>query len=61
MTVSLSDVFAADGLLAGRIAGYRPRAQQLELAERIAETIAENRVLVAEAGTGTGKTFAYLI
>ena len=61
MTASLSDVFSAEGLLAGRIPGYRPRAQQLELAEQIAAAIAENRVLVAEAGTGTGKTFAYLI
>lgn len=61
MISSLSDVFSTEGLLAGRIPGYRPRAQQLELAERIAAAIAENRVLVAEAGTGTGKTFAYLI
>jgi ATP-dependent DNA helicase DinG len=36
-------------------------AQQLELAERIAAAIADNQVLVAEAGTGTGKTYAYLV
>jgi ATP-dependent DNA helicase DinG len=36
-------------------------AQQLELAERIAAAMADNRVLVAEAGTGTGKTYAYLV
>lgn len=58
---SLSDVFSPDGLLASRIPGYRLRPQQLEMAERIAAAIAGNKVLVAEAGTGTGKTFAYLV
>jgi len=58
---SLTDVFAPDGLLAGNIPGYRLRPQQLEMAERIAAAIAGNKVLVAEAGTGTGKTFAYLV
>jgi ATP-dependent DNA helicase DinG len=47
--------------LAAGIPGYRQRAQQLEMAERIAAALAANRVLVAEAGTGTGKTFAYLV
>ena len=58
---SLSDVFSPDGLLASRIPGYRLRPQQLEMAERIEAAIAANTVLVAEAGTGTGKTFAYLV
>jgi ATP-dependent DNA helicase DinG len=58
---SLSDVFSPDGLLAGSIPGYRLRPQQLEMAERIAAAMAANSVLVAEAGTGTGKTFAYLV
>jgi ATP-dependent DNA helicase DinG len=61
MTTSLSDVFSPDGLLASSIPGYRLRPQQLEMAERIAAAIAGNKVLVAEAGTGTGKTFAYLV
>ncbi|MDR3300152.1 MAG: ATP-dependent DNA helicase [Candidatus Accumulibacter sp.] len=58
---SLADVFALDGLLAAAIPGYRLRPLQLEMAERIAATIKNNTVLVAEAGTGTGKTFAYLV
>ena len=58
---SLSDVFSPDGLLTSRIPGYRLRPQQLEMAERIEAAIAANTVLVAEAGTGTGKTFAYLV
>ena len=61
MTPTLSDVFSPDGLLASSIPGYRLRPQQLEMAERIAAAIAGNKVLVAEAGTGTGKTFAYLV
>jgi ATP-dependent DNA helicase DinG len=61
MTLSLSEVFSPDGPLAAGIPGYRLRAQQLEMAERIAAALAENRVLVAEAGTGTGKTYAYLV
>jgi len=58
---SLSDVFSPEGLLAESIPGYRLRPQQLEMAERIASAISGNKVLVAEAGTGTGKTFAYLV
>jgi len=61
MTISLSDVFSPEGLLASSIPGYRLRAQQLEMAERIAAAMAANSVLVAEAGTGTGKTYAYLV
>ena len=59
--LSLAEVFSPEGPLASGIPGYRLRTQQLEMAERIATAMAENRVLVAEAGTGTGKTFAYLV
>ncbi len=41
--------------------GYRPRPGQVELADAIARTLRDDGVLVAEAGTGTGKTFAYLV
>ena len=61
MSRTIQDVFAPDGLLATSIPGYRLRPQQLEMAERIAAAIADNSVLVAEAGTGTGKTYAYLV
>ncbi|HEX6690160.1 MAG TPA: ATP-dependent DNA helicase, partial [Burkholderiales bacterium] len=43
------------------IPGYRPRGQQLEMAAAIEQAIERDGVLVAEAGTGTGKTFAYLV
>ena len=58
---SLSDLFAPDGPLAAAIPGYRVRGQQVEMAERIAAAIHSHAVFVAEAGTGTGKTFAYLV
>jgi ATP-dependent DNA helicase DinG len=58
---NLDLVFAADGPLAETIPGYRMRSQQLEMAQAIEDAIKHGRQLVAEAGTGTGKTFAYLI
>ncbi len=61
MSQSLSEVFSPTGPLAGSIPGYRTRTQQLDMAERVAAALADNRVLVAEAGTGTGKTYAYLV
>jgi ATP-dependent DNA helicase DinG len=57
---SLSDAFSPVGPLARAIPGFRVRAQQVEMAERIAAAIAARQVFIAEAGTGTGKTFAYL-
>lgn len=54
-------VFAPDGPLATTIPGYRMRIQQLEMAKAIEDAIRHQRQLVAEAGTGTGKTFAYLV
>jgi ATP-dependent DNA helicase DinG len=58
---SLDRIFAPEGPLAAAVPGFRPRPQQLEMAQRIAAAIAGNLALVAEAGTGTGKTFAYLV
>jgi ATP-dependent DNA helicase DinG len=43
------------------VASFRPRAQQRDMAMAVAEAIRDNAILVAEAGTGTGKTFAYLV
>ena len=57
----LDSFFSSSGALAQSVPGFRARSQQLAMAQTIADTIAGNRVLVAEAGTGTGKTFAYLV
>ncbi len=58
---SLQETFSPDGPLARAITGYRVRAQQVDMAERIAAAINDCSVFIAEAGTGTGKTFAYLV
>ncbi len=57
----LEAVFGADGALGRAIPGYRQRRQQVEMAQAIAQAMRDNSLLVAEAGTGTGKTFAYLV
>ena len=49
------------GRLITAIPGFTPRAQQIELAVAIANVMTSQTTLVAEAGTGTGKTFSYLI
>ncbi len=58
---SIRQVFEKDGILAAHIEGYHERTQQLEMALAIEDAIEHNTQLVAEAGTGTGKTFAYLV
>ncbi|MEJ2529359.1 MAG: ATP-dependent DNA helicase, partial [Gammaproteobacteria bacterium] len=57
----LSEVLGPDGLLAQHIDGFSYRPQQLQMAESVAEAMADSTVLITEAGTGTGKTFAYLV
>jgi ATP-dependent DNA helicase DinG len=57
----LQDIFLAGGSLSRALKGFVPRRQQLHMAERVAGALAERRLLVIEAGTGTGKTFGYLV
>src|SRR4249919_1762217 len=52
---------ADDGPLAEKLPGYVPRVAQLRFAEAVADAIDERATLIAEAGTGTGKTYAYLV
>lgn len=59
--LDIAECFAVDGPLAGALPGYRPRQAQIELAQAIGETIDAHGTLVAEAGTGIGKTWAYLV
>jgi len=49
------------GSLARSLSGFSPRPQQLGMARAVARTLTAGRTLVCEAGTGTGKTFAYLV
>ena len=53
-------VFSEDGELSRKIKNFRPRSEQLEMASAVEKTIENKDALVIEAGTGTGKTFAYL-
>jgi len=53
--------FAGDGPLARAFDGYEPRPGQQQLASEVARTLTSGGTLVAEAGTGTGKTLAYLV
>jgi ATP-dependent DNA helicase DinG len=57
----LESMFAGRGPLADAVAGFKHREQQVAMARAIQEAIEACGVLVAEAGTGTGKTFAYLV
>jgi len=59
--LSPTDILGHNGLLAQQVADFAPRRVQQELAEAVAQALAQKAVLVAEAGTGTGKTFAYLV
>jgi ATP-dependent DNA helicase DinG len=60
-TITMADVFGAGGLLAARLPGYEPRASQLEMAELAELAFERHSHALIEAGTGTGKTLAYLI
>jgi ATP-dependent DNA helicase DinG len=57
----IDQLFDANGPLSQAVSGFRPRQSQTEMAKAIAEAISEQKTLIAEAGTGTGKTFAYLV
>jgi ATP-dependent DNA helicase DinG len=57
----VTDDFAPEGALAAAITGFKPRESQRLMAEAIEEAIENHQPLVVEAGTGTGKTYAYLV
>ena len=61
LVARVSQVFAADGPLARNLTAFEPREGQLEMAKRVARAFEDGGVLLAEAGTGTGKTLAYLV
>ena len=54
-------IFAAGGPLSELLPGYAPRAAQRDMAAAVERVVAERGVLICEAGTGTGKTLAYLV
>jgi ATP-dependent DNA helicase DinG len=59
--LDLQDIFGREGPLERALTDFKVRRQQLRMAERIAAAIDSRETLAVEAGTGTGKTFAYLV
>lgn len=57
----VEQVLGADGLLAQQLEDFAPRQQQIDMARAVSEAIEGATQLVVEAGTGVGKTFAYLV
>lgn len=58
---NIQDVFAENGIFATEFPNYEYRSGQLSMAKQVAEAFAEKEFLVVEAGTGVGKSFAYLV
>ena len=61
MTDSVRELLGPGGALSRALPIYEPRPPQLEMALRVEDALAHGRALVVEAGTGTGKTLAYLL
>jgi ATP-dependent DNA helicase DinG len=57
----IEDVLGKNGIIANKLASYELRPQQLEMALAIEKSIEENKHLIVEAGTGVGKSMAYLV
>ena len=57
----IDDILGPDGPLAGSLPGFRPRRAQLQMARAVTDALEQRTALLVEAGTGTGKTFAYLV
>jgi ATP-dependent DNA helicase DinG len=61
MDLTAADILGPNGRIAARLPNYECRPQQLEMADAVARAIVDKHHLVAEAGTGVGKSFAYLV
>ena len=61
LSLSVQSIFTLDGLLAQATPHFKPRSGQTEMALAVSETISSGGELVVEAGTGVGKTYAYLV
>ena len=61
LSSAVDSVFRPEGALARALPEFESRPAQLEMADAVARTFSEGGVLLAEAGTGTGKTLAYLV
>jgi len=55
------ELFGAGGSISQALSRYESRAGQIQMADAVFRALAEERVVLCEAGTGTGKTLAYLV
>lgn len=58
---TLVEMMTVDGPLAANLPGYKPRPQQIEMAKKVAQAFNDASQIMIEAGTGTGKSLAYLL
>ena len=61
LTQRVAETLSGHGILAQVIPGFQPRAGQTDMAQAVSQTVEEGGQLVVEAGTGVGKTYAYLV
>ncbi|MDH3717716.1 MAG: DEAD/DEAH box helicase [Planctomycetota bacterium] len=61
MSLTVDDILGAKGRIAARLPGYEERPEQMQMAQSVASAVAAEQHLVVEAGTGVGKSFAYLV
>jgi len=61
MSLSVEDILSPGGLVASTLDSYEERREQLDMALAVAEGFKARRHVLAEAGTGVGKSFAYLV
>jgi len=61
MALTPADILGPGGLIARRLPNYEHRVEQMRMADAVAAALRKGRHLVAEAGTGVGKSFAYLV
>jgi ATP-dependent DNA helicase DinG len=61
VTLDINSILGCSGRIAARLKQYEHRPQQLEMAEAVQQAIADESHLLVEAGTGVGKSFAYLV
>ena len=59
--LTAAEILGPDGRIARRLTDYEVRPQQLEMAASVAAALSGRRHLMVEAGTGVGKSFAYLV
>ena len=59
--LNVDDILADGGAVAKRLDNYEQRDEQLQMAAGVAESIANKRHLIVEAGTGVGKSLGYLV